>query len=186
MSNRRFFVAGFFVALGASLSACGFSPIYARREASDPGALLAQIEVAPIAERSGQILRNNLIDMFDPRREAGTKQYVLVVTLNESPQVLALRRDDVISRGGYSASANFRLLDRRGAVVISGGAGFGSDFEIADSERATALARQTARDRLMQALAEEIRLQLVTNARAVGRPADRSTEPNAAPRERLR
>jgi LPS-assembly lipoprotein len=177
MFARRGFLFAVLVLAGHALSACGFTPIYARTGADDPGAVLGQIEVAPIGERSGQILRNHLIDMFDPRRDSNTKRFVLLVTLNESPQVLAFRRDDVISRGGYSASANFRLVDRRGVVVLSGGAGFGSDFEISDSERATALARESARDRLMQTLAEEIRVQLVTNRGLLARPGGATAAP---------
>jgi LPS-assembly lipoprotein len=164
---------GFLMATALTLAGCGFEPIYARRGDSGSNELLAQIEVAPILDRPGQILRNHLIDMFDPRRDARNKQFVLHARLVESPQVLALRRDDVISRGGYSASVNYRIVDRAGRTVFASGASFSSDFEISDSERATSIAREAARDRLMQQLAEEMRQQIAmqTNALKPAAPA---------------
>lgn len=173
MLSRRCALAGSSLVVALALQGCGFTAIYARgTQASD---LLSQIEVAPIAERSGQILRSHLIDMFDPRSgSAAGRPYVLQVRVSESPQVLALRRDDVISRGGYWASANFRIIDRAGRQIMSGGAGFSGDFEISDSERATAMAREGTRDRLMQLLAEEIRMQIATQLPSLNTPQVRS------------
>lgn len=151
---------GFLVVAALTVAGCGFEPLYARRGDSGAAEVLAQIEVAPILDRPGQILRNHLIDMFDPRRDARNKQFVLYARLVESPQVLALRRDDVISRGGYSATVNYQIVDRAGRTIFASGASFGSDFEISDSERATSMAREAARDRLMQQLAEEMRQQI--------------------------
>lgn len=162
MFRRKFlaFLAAWTLPL---LSGCGFEPIYATRDGKRVPQLLAQIEIAPIAERSGQILRNHLIDMFDPQRDrSGIRPYVLYVNISETPQVLAIRRDDVISRAGYQAAVTFRLVDRAGRQLMAGATGFSGDFEISDSERATAMAREGTRDRLMQAIAEEIRLQVVT------------------------
>lgn len=148
-------VIGLLSALG--LSACGFEPIYARRGGDGSAEALRRVEIAVIPDRSGQILRNHLIDMFDPLRTAGGKPYVLHVRLSETPQVLALRRDNVIARGGYSATATYWVADRDGRRLFTASAGFTTDFEIADSERATSIAREAARDRLMQQIAEEIR-----------------------------
>jgi LPS-assembly lipoprotein len=173
MLTRRYALAGSALGVALALQGCGFTPIYARgTQASD---LLSQIEVAPIAERSGQILRNHLVDMFEPRRgSAARRQYVLQVRIIESRAALAIRRDDVISRGGYSASANFRIVDRAGRQIMTGAAGFNGDFEISDSERATAMAREGTRDRLMQLLAEEIRLQIATQLPSLNPPQARS------------
>lgn len=169
MSVFRTLFPSLALATCAALQGCGFSPIYER---GSPGHdLLSQIEVAPIEARSGQILRNHLVDVFQQSRSGrADRPYILLIRLSESPEVAAIRRDDVISRGGYSASATFRLLDRAGHQIMNGSADLGSDFEIANSEHATAVARESARDRLMQYLAEEIRMQISTQHPAVNAP----------------
>lgn len=159
---RRAFVV--FAVVALALAGCGFQPMYARGGPNAPIEIMSQIEVEPIANRSGQILRNHLIDMFDPLRDTRNKRFVLRARVTETPQVLALRRDDVISRGGYSATVVYSVVDRSGRVQMSGSAGFTADFEISDSERATSIARESARDRLMLQLAEEIRIQVAARA----------------------
>ncbi|MFM8988614.1 MAG: hypothetical protein ACKOUS_02890, partial [Alphaproteobacteria bacterium] len=44
------------------LAGCGFSPLYGRSEGGAVAEELAKIRVLPIANRSGQVLRNHLLD----------------------------------------------------------------------------------------------------------------------------
>lgn len=145
----------------APLSGCGFRPMYGQ----SPGAArvtdeLARVRIPPIADRQGQILRNNLLDRLTPLGEPREAAYVLEVRLAEPRQPLALRRDDVISRFGYSANASFNLRDLGGRIVFSGSSGFSTDYEVTSSEFATLSSRENARVRVLELIADDIRSQL--------------------------
>jgi LPS-assembly lipoprotein len=160
-----------FLAVAFGVLGCGFEPVYGGREGRQRVEALANFTVLPIADRSGQVLRNYLIDSMGPTGSSGARKYQLQVRINESPQVLALRRDEVISRSGYAASATFQVIDRSGRSLYTGSAAYSSDFEISDSERATYVSRENARDRVMQSIAEDIKLQLAERLDAIERAA---------------
>ncbi len=121
---------------------------------------MAQIRVAEIPNRSGQILRRYVTDRLAPRGMDARPQYTLTIQLNEPRQTLALRRDDIISRSGYSASAQYVLRDKDGKRISGGTSYFATDYEIAASEYATLVSRENARDRVLELIGDDIALQL--------------------------
>ncbi len=145
------------------LAACGFEPLHAQRSAVTT---LPPIRVEPIPERAGQILRNYLLDRMAPRGEGGAQAYTLAIRLFEPRQVLALRRDDVISRMGYSAVASYELVDAAGKRVVVGSSSYSTDYEITNSEFATLAAQQNARERVLELVADDIRNQIAIELRA--------------------
>lgn len=151
------------LAAGLLLAGCGFEPLHAQRGAV---AALPPIRIEPIPERSGQILRNYLLDRVSPRGEGGAQAHTLVIRLFEPRQVLALRRDDVISRMGYSAVASYELIDAAGKRVVVGNSSYSTDYEITNSEFATLAAQQNARDRVLELVADDIRNQIAIEFRA--------------------
>jgi len=155
------------LAAASLLAGCGFEPLHGQRGAA---AALPPIRIEPIPERSGQILRNYLLDRVASRGEGGAQAYTLAVRLFEPRQVLALRRDDVISRMGYSAVASYELRDVAGKRVAVGNATYSTDYEITNSEFATLAAQQNARERVLELVADDIRNQIVVELRAPRRP----------------
>ena len=146
-----------------AVSACGFEPLHrAAPHANAPGAL-SGVRIDPIADRSGQVLRNHLLDRLTPRGAPANAAYVLRVRLQEPRQTLALRRDDVISRVGYSATAIFDLLDPSGRRVFTGTSSYATDYEVTNSEFATLMALQSARERVMEMVGDDIRNQLAVH-----------------------
>jgi LPS-assembly lipoprotein len=166
---RRFERRAFLTVFAAAplLAACGFEPLHAQRGAV---AALPPIRVEPIPERQGQILRNYLLDRLAPRGETGAQSYALSIKLFEPRQVLALRRDDVISRMSYSAIASYDLIDAAGKRVTAGSSSFSTDYEITNSEYATLTALQNARERVLELVADDIRNQIAVQLRAQVRP----------------
>lgn len=148
------------LAASPSLAGCGFEPLHASGRGADVTAALAEIRIQPIPDRSGQILRNYLLDRLTPRAGAVPSRYTLVVRLQEPRQTLALRRDDVISRVGYSATASFDLNDERGSRIFTGAASHSTDYEVTNSEFATLVSLQAARERVLELVSEDIRSQL--------------------------
>ncbi len=151
------------------LAGCGFQPLLGRQPGSSVPDELAAIRIAPIPDRSGQILRNALLDSLTPRGAAAVaQQYTLTIRLQEPRQTIALRRDDVISRSSYAAVASFDLIDRQGRRIASGASTFTTDYEITVSEYATRTSLDDARSRVLALIADDIRNQL---AQALARPS---------------
>lgn len=142
------------------LAGCGFEPLHRSTAQGSAAETLAAIRVEPIADRSGQVLRNLLLDRLSPRGAPARPEYQLRVRLQEPRQTLALRRDDVISRMGYSASASFDLFDASGRRVFAGTSNYATDYEITNSEFATLVSAQNARDRVLELVGDDIRNQL--------------------------
>lgn len=165
---RRFDRRAFLISLAAApvLAACGFEPLHAQRGVL---AALPPMQIEPIPDRQGQILRNYLLDRVSPRGEASSAKYSLVITLFEPRQVLALRRDDVISRMSYSAVANFEVRDSANRRVFAGNSSFSTDYEITNSEYATLTAQQNARERVLELVADDIRNQIAVEFRRMQR-----------------
>lgn len=148
-----------------ALAACGFEPIHATRPGQAVTGDLASVRIAPIQDRSGQVLRNYLLDRLSPLGQPAAARYTLTVRLIEPRQTLALRRDDVISRVGYSATATFELADAAGKRVTSGTSSFATDYEVTSSEYATLVSQQNARDRVLELVSDDIRGQLAAHFR---------------------
>lgn len=160
--------ARFFLVMSAvwAVSACGFEPLLGRGGGNfDAPKELAAIRIEPIPERSGQVLRNALLDRLTPQGQAPGARYVLRVRLQEPRQALLLRRDDIISRSSYSGQASFEVRDAQGRRLFSGSSAFTTDFEIASSEFATFASRENARDRVMELIADDIRNQIALGFR---------------------
>lgn len=139
------------------LSACGFEPLLGQFPHSRGQANLAEIRVETIPDRSGQLLRNRLVDAFGSKAPA---RYTLTIQLREPRQTLAVRRDDIISRSGYTATASFSLAEVGGKSIFAGTATYTTDYELANSEFATLASRDDARDRTLELVSADIRTQI--------------------------
>jgi len=149
---RAFLVTGLLV-----LSACGFEPLY---RTADRGAeteqLLSRIEVPPIADRLGQLVRTVLNDRLKPRA-APQPLYAVVVTLTESTQGLAVRRDASATRANLIVNATFTLSDISGDEnLLSGKIRSVNGYDILTSDFATLAAEKDARRRGARDVADAI------------------------------
>lgn len=139
------------------LSACGFEPLY---RTADRGAeteqLLSRIEVPPIADRLGQLVRTVLNDRLKPRA-APQPLYAVVVTLTESTQGLAVRRDASATRANLIVNATFTLSDISGGEnLLSGKIRSVNGYDILTSDFATLAAEKDARRRGARDVADAI------------------------------
>jgi len=155
--DRRSLLA---IAAPLLVSACGFEPVHSTRRGSGVADSLAAIRIAPIPERSGQVLRNYLLDRLTPLGQPQSARYTLTIRLIEPRQTLALRRDDVISRTGYTATASFELADASGKRIVTGISTFSADYEITNSEYANLMSRENARERVLELVGDDMRGQI--------------------------
>ncbi len=153
--------------LALGLSACGFRPLYGTYGAN-PGAqrIFSSIYVPPIElDHAGYELRNSLIDLLEASASPSQAIYQLNVTLHESRQGVAVQTNSAITRYNYTLDARYQLIDARtGNVMTSGHQSSLSAYNVmptsSTSAYSTLMARQDARKRAAEDIAQRIRLDL--------------------------
>ena len=149
------------VVVVAACAGCGFRPLMARSDSPQVQENLAQIRIDMIPDRSGQILRNYLLDDIVPKGVTGRARYRLQVRLQEPRREIAIQRDNTANRVAYLASVSFQLIDEnRPGVVFSGNSTSETTYEVTTSEFATLSSLNGARERVLQDVSADIRQQL--------------------------
>lgn len=119
--------------------------------------MLAQVDVTRIPDRTGQQLRNELLDRMNPRGRGEVPRYRLNVTLSESIRQLAVRRDDTATLASLVISASYSLISiDDGEVILSGRLRSLNSFDISREDFATVSAERDARERATVDLADGI------------------------------
>jgi len=143
-------------------SACGFQPLYgsATRNAGVQEKL-AEIYVEPIQGRTGQILRNKLLDLDNPRGIPKKPAYRLTISIEVQSDGLAIQNDDTKTRYNLTLNSKFRLTDAAGQKVLySGSTQNIASYNVVQSEFANLAASNNAEKRAALVAAEQINQQL--------------------------
>lgn len=166
--SKRLSLAPAFVGRGAVavllvvlLAACGYAPLYGPRENSTTAAELATVKIALIGNRSGQVLRNFLLDRINPKGQPANPRFELFVNVNEIRRNLAIRRDETATRANLIVNATYSLV-RQGVEkpVLAAEARSINSFNIVDSDFSTLAAEGDARRRALRELSDQIALRL--------------------------
>ena len=137
------------------LAACGLKPMYAGGSSGAVASGLSAVQIAPIPERAGWLVRNALVDRMGG--EAGDPAYRLEVELNEDLIAFGIRGDAAVTRERRTLRARYRLVDlKTGEVVLDATAGSDAGIDIVSSEYATVAAEQTAQERLAGVVADQV------------------------------
>ena len=147
------------VILSLLLAACGFKPLYEAGGSSEVmQAQLASVEVGPIPDRLGQVMRNRLVS----RLNAGSRpEYRLDVALNQSSETFGVRPDTATTQEQLTIVATIRLvaLDQD-EIVIEDDLRARTSFDVVLSDFATVSQREDSAQRLVLDLAERIHRRL--------------------------
>ncbi len=163
MGRRGFLLS----ALLLGQTACGFQPMY-RVPVSDQGAhgkttaqALNQIEITPIANREGQVLRNYLVRDLNHSGRPNRPDYSLSVTLSEAIDRLAIQSDSAATRANLTINAQYTLVDSAtGDVTTRGATRVVTSYNILQDEFATLSAERAARTRALRQTSLDIRSRL--------------------------
>lgn len=137
------------------LAACGLKPMYAGGSSGAVASGLSAVQVAPIPERAGWLVRNALVDRMGG--EAGDPAYRLEVELDEDLIAFGIRGDAAVTRERRTLRARYQLIDlKTGEVVLDATAGSDAGIDIVSSEYATVAAEQTAQERLAGVVADQV------------------------------
>jgi hypothetical protein len=149
--------------LGGALSGCGFHPVY-MATGDDPGASagLAEIDVRPINERPGQILREALLGRL--RIEPGApRKFDLDVKFWITGEAQGILNFTAPTRIRLVGNANWTLFsrDHPPKKLAEGTDNLVDGFDVFDSQYfALDLANEAVQRRLAEAMAERITLRL--------------------------
>jgi LPS-assembly lipoprotein len=150
----------------ATLSGCGFHPLYAPSAQIPAG--LAEIYVDIVPNRNGQLFRQALQERLQGSEEAPQQHYVLSVSYNLSVQGIGIEADNASTRNRFVATANWTLKKPGilGQKITSGLARTvdGNDVIVAqffysdlNSEAVDRRIGEALADKVVQALAEYFR-----------------------------
>lgn len=147
------------------LTACGFTPVYGT--ANNPpsqtvSAQMSQIYIDNIPNRSGQILRNHLIDQFyRDGRPANAAYQLSVQDLHEQTIDLDVTKTSDSTRAQLRIDAVMTLIDKNtGKTLLTRNLRTITSYNILGSEFATRITENDARENALKALAEQIEIQL--------------------------
>ena len=159
--SRRRLLGAALAPVALALGGCGFRPLYGDR-GSAPGAVeLARVAVDPIADRLGQILRNDLVALLSPLGEPAYPRYRLTARLRRSKGSLAIQLDSSITRFNLRIAVNFSLIDvASGETVFQSEARAIGSYDAVQSDFATLTAEQDSARRTVREAAEDRRAQL--------------------------
>ncbi|VAW17285.1 hypothetical protein MNBD_ALPHA09-13 [hydrothermal vent metagenome] len=122
------------------------------------GGDLAEISFAPMSDRVGQRLRNELIRLITPSGEPADPLYRMTLQLSISESDVLVRRNSDVDRKTLSLSVAYRILDVDTEEEVFAGNAFGDvSFNRVASEYANIRARRDAENRAANIVAEQIR-----------------------------
>ncbi|MDX2028414.1 MAG: LPS assembly lipoprotein LptE [Alphaproteobacteria bacterium] len=140
------------------LAACGFQPIYgAQDKTGTPVAgQLNQIAIDNIPERSGQILRNELIDRMYGQGRPRQPLYRLEVKLRATQEDLGLRANATSTRTLLNMNADYILRATQGKELLRGTAHSITNFNRLSTQYGNVSALDAATERTLREVSEQI------------------------------
>ena len=154
------------------LAACGFQPLYGGGKRGPAATELASIRIEPIADRSGQMLRNHLLDRLNPYGAPARPAYILRVAMSDSQSGVAVRRSEFPTRTTLRVEASYTLTRAdTGAALFSANSAIEGGYNILDSEFATLAAEHNVRERVIREVAFDMEARLAAFFRLQEQPA---------------
>jgi LPS-assembly lipoprotein len=152
------------IVLALILGGCGFHPLYGDHATSGFDADLAAIKVNTIQDRLGQQLALSLRDGLNPTRVQVAPRYALDVRLDAARNDLGIRKDATASRTQMMIVAHFQLKElATDRTVLQGMTRTAVSFDSQTDEYANAVARQSAQERSLRDLSDDIRTRLAVH-----------------------
>ena len=141
-------------------SSCGYEPIYSKNINTNKE--LLSISIKNIKNRSGQILRNTLLNQLNPERERVIIKYRLIIELSESSTSLGYRRDMSATRTDLEVTAKYLLKNvKNDEIILKEDVKSISSFDVVESVYATLVAEKDAREKSLKIISDNIYTNLV-------------------------
>jgi len=158
--TRTRLVAGLIAAF-VGLSGCGFEPLYSPRAQTSAVAETSLVGIASLPDRTGQLLRNELVDRLNPNGEPDRPRYHLGLSIAARREGLAFQRDLTVTRYKFVLSTSYVLNDSvSGTTILRGQARAVAAYNVVQSEFANVVAERDAEARAAREVGEEVALRI--------------------------
>lgn len=153
------------------LAACGFQPLYVQRTSGNAWYYdgqfdtsiadeMSQIKISSIADRFGQQLRNDLLDLITPRGTPRQAKYRLDVKLADKAVTQQAMRDDVTATSErIEYLVEYRLFQGANQLVAGNSIAFVS-YDILSNPYSTTMAQKKAETDAAKIIANDIALRI--------------------------
>ena len=169
--------AALLVALGLSVAACGFEPMYGEHQGATVRAELETVRVALIANRAGQLLRRYMLDHMHAGEQQAGARYELEVRLLEVKQFYGIQVDQSATYARLAMTGAFSLRDlKTQQAVLSGSATTYSSYNIAADPFNSVVAEGDARERAVHSLGDDLIARISLQLRKATAPAAAAAE----------
>lgn len=152
------------------LAGCNLQPVYSGGQAGEAMGLLGAVEVGPIPDKAGFLVRDRLLQRL-PASES--PRYRLDIVLDDDIIGFGVRGDNSIIRERRTLRARYRLVEvATDKVLLDTTATSDAGIDVVSSEYAVVAAEATALERLSQDIADQIVARLALFGRSAA-PAAR-------------
>jgi LPS-assembly lipoprotein len=128
---------------------------------TDTTSELARVEVGPIKDRVGQLVRNHLLDQLTPKGVKLAPHYRLTVELGISQEGVALARDEAATRFNLQLRGRYSLIELQGnREILQGTARSIAVYNVVSADYSTLTAEADAKRRAAQEISDEIKTRL--------------------------
>lgn len=155
------------------ITACGFEPLYVERKSDEKwyykgefdtsiSEEIAQIKVEPIAERLGQLIRNDLLDNLTPKGMPEHPKYRLeVFNIKKEVTEQAMRDDITATRERVRYTVNYRLVDaNNNSELVTGNSIAYLGYDIMANPYSTTFAQKKIEKNAAKIIANDISLRM--------------------------
>ena len=142
---------------------CGFQPLYSHGGGYSSHVLnqLSGIQINPIENRTGQILRNFLQDKLTPSGVPSSPTHKLIISLKETRSDMAILRDSTSTFAKVKMDAKYQLINIETKNVLDSGTVTSTTvFNIVSSEYANLSAQKDARRRTVRIISDLVKERL--------------------------
>lgn len=152
--------------LALFLAGCGLQPVYSGGGQGAAAGLLGSVEVLPIDDQAGFLVRDRLQQRLVP---GAAPRYRLQVVLDDDIIGFGVRGDNSIVRERRTLRARYRLIEAAtDRVLLDSSLAADAGVDVVSSEYAVVAAERSALERLAQEVADQIVAQLALYGRSAG------------------
>lgn len=164
MNPGRLFLCAFVSGLLLLVSACGFTPMYGSSPSGhDAQSMLGSIAIDNIPDRTGQYLRNRLIDRFNAAGTPSSPHYRLSLSpVQENRTELDITKTADTTRVQMRLSSRAVLRDSAsGEILLTRTLSTTTSYNILSSQFTTRVSEDNARRNALDDLARQAEQQIV-------------------------
>ena len=162
-----------FAAILCGLAACGFEPLYVEKTGGDDlwyynnkydtdiVKEMAQIKIESVSDRIGQLIKNELTDIFNPYgAPKGAKYFLKISPADAQTTQQALRDDITATREKVKYTVAYALWSKETGQLVSGDTSIYLSYDLLDNPYSTTMDKKKIEKDGAKIIANDIALRI--------------------------